>query len=289
MRADKLNMGKTPRRLNRRRFLKMATGAFASLGAYSFHIEPNWIETTLTRVPIRGLPNLFNGYRIGLVADTHYPQNIEHSFLGLVGEALRAANVDLIVMPGDIVDDSCGPKVDLTGVFDHFLAPDGQFATLGNHDHWFGAAKVRHQIKQNTPFTLLENDRVFLNRGDESIALAGVDDLTDGQIDVAKALGGLDPKIPCILLSHNPDLAHDLEPGYRVDLQLSGHMHGGQVNLFGYAPITPSKYGQTFVRGLVQGRSHPVYVTRGLCRTKLHVRFNSRPEVSVIELIAANS
>ena len=277
------------RRLTRRQILKFAAGAGAGLFTYSTMVEPNWLETTHTKIPIKNLPKAFEGYRIGVVSDIHWPEMIESGFMGRIGEILQSEKVDVVCVPGDLADETGNRQIDFRGIFDSWTAPDGQFATLGNHDHWYGADIVRKQLADNTPLKLIDNGRVILERNGEAIVLAGVGDLWDGIVDPEAALGGLDPDVPRILMSHNPDLAHDFPDGYRVDLQLSGHMHGGQICLGTRAFATPSKYGETFVRGLVQGRKNLVYVTRGICRLRLHMRFCSRPEVSIIELTAAIS
>jgi predicted MPP superfamily phosphohydrolase len=94
--------------------------------------------------------------------------------------------------------------------------------------------------------------------------------------------------MPRLLLSHNPDAAEDprfLRARHRVDLMLSGHTHGGQVRLpVVGAPVIPSKYGQKYAAGLVQGPRCPVYVSRGLGLSGLPVRFGVPPEIVLFEL-----
>lgn len=273
------------RGLTRRKVLKAVAAMGTSLGGYAVFGETNWLEVTHTQIGVRNLPEVFEGYKFALVSDIHWPEGIDRGFTKRIGDLIQLECVKAVLVPGDIVDEAGGGTVDLKGVFDNWTAPDGQFATLGNHDHWSGVENVKEQLRNHTPLQLLDNAYHLIEKSGEAIAIVGVDDYTDGFMDIDKAFQGLDPKIPRILMSHNPDVAHDMTGDYRVDLQVSGHMHGGQVNLFGWAPITPSKYGQTFVRGLVQGRKNLVYVTRGVCRTKVHVRFGSRPEVSIIELV----
>lgn len=272
-------------RVSRRNILKGAASLIGGLGAYSTQVEPNWLEATHTRVPIKNLPKPFHGYRIALASDTHYPEWNEAGYMGRAGEMIQSLKPDLVCVPGDLADECGRGRIDFRKIFDLWTAPDGQVCTLGNHDHWCGIQEVTRQIREHTPFTIIDNDRIIVERSGEAICVAGVGDYTDGVVDAEKALGKIDPAMPRILLSHNPDLAHDFPDGYRVDLQLSGHMHGGQINLFGHAMGTPSKYGQEFVRGLVQGRKNLVYVTRGLTRWSLHMRLGSRPEVSLIELV----
>ena len=99
------------------------------------------------------------------------------------------------------------------------------------------------------------------------------------------ALGDATRDDACLLVSHNPDLAEVLrEP--RVGLMLSGHTHGGQVVFPTGAPFVPSRYGQKYLRGLVQAPETLVYVSRGLGTSGVPVRIGSRPEINLITLKA---
>src|SRR5581483_3856010 len=108
--------------------------------------------------------------------------------------------------------------------------------------------------------------------------------------DYAAALGALPAGMPRILLSHNPDVAEDrdfVEPKWRGDLMLCGHTHGGQVHVPGMGtPVVPSRYGQKYSQGLVQGPTCPVFICRGIGMSLMPVRFGVPPEIAVIELRA---
>ena len=124
----------------------------------------------------------------------------------------------------------------------------------------------------------------------EGLCLAGVGDLwTDRQL-YARALAGVPGTTPRLLLSHNPDIAEErafVSSGFRVDLMLSGHTHGGQIYIPGLGtPILPSRYGQKYAQGLVQGPTCPVFVSRGLGTALLPLRVGVPPEIAVIELVA---
>lgn len=158
---------------------------------------------------------------------------------------------------------------------------------LGNHDHWLDALGVRREIARHTPIRLIENEHMVLERGGHGLAIGGVGDHWTGIEDPAQAFRGVPPDIPRILVAHNPDLAEELNSPLRIDLQISGHMHGGQIYVPGYGGLLhPSRYGNKFCQGLVQGRSHRVYVTRGLFSTG-HLRLNCSPTVSLITLRTA--
>src|SRR5206468_12954894 len=117
------------------------------------------------------------------------------------------------------------------------------------------------------------------------LRLAGVDDYWYGKPDVLPALGNASAADPCLLMSHNPDMAENLRDS-RVGLVLSGHTHGGQVDVPGFgAPIVPSRYGQKYLYDLVQGPCCQVFVTRGVGTVAPPVRFLCRPEVVLITLV----
>ena len=202
---------------------------------------------------------------------------------------------DLVAVPGDFVhswDFLWGKRHALPsfrGYFDALAAPDGVLGVLGNHDHWLDAVEVRRELHENTPVRLLEGPPHLIQRQGETIAIVGLDDLWQKDLDFDGAFKGLPEGVPRILLQHNPDLAEEMPAGFRVDLQLSGHTHGGHIRVpFGPALIIPSKYGNIFREGLVQGRRHRVFVTRGVgSATPFQARFCCRPEVSGILLRTA--
>ena len=118
--------------------------------------------------------------------------------------------------------------------------------------------------------------------GSESVASAiyGRTDKTS-----ESALGDATTNDGVILLSHNPDFAEMVHDS-RVGLMLSGHTHGGQVVIPGFgAPIVPSRYGQKYLGGLVQGPSWQVFVSRGIGTVSPPIRFSCRPEIVLITLV----
>jgi predicted MPP superfamily phosphohydrolase len=170
----------------------------------------------------------------------------------------------------------------------------GVLGVLGNHDWWEdGPLLQREFARAGVPLIdnarkILTPDRRLVDEAREGLCIAGVGDLyTDAQ-DYEGALGGLPGAMPALLLSHNPDVAEaaDLLNGeYRVDLMLSGHTHGGQVYVPGLGtPIVPSRFGQKYASGLVEGPACRVYVSRGLGHTVLPMRVGVRPELAVIQL-----
>lgn len=277
------------RRISRRKLIKRALWGLAGLSAIdALLIEPRWLEFVQVEIPIRNLPSDFDGYRIAHLSDVHYLRGVDKDF---VHQAISLANgfrPDLFAITGDFCDHAATATVpNLKGLFDPYQARDGFVAVLGNHDHWLDAEGVRRELTKNTPVRLIENESRLIERGNGAILIAGIGDLWEGKIDPQKAFWGRDPSIPRIMLQHNPDFAEEMRrfhPTTWCDLQLAGHTHGGQVRIpFGPAPVVPSRYGNKFRSGLVRGRSHLVYVNRGLTSLR-RPRFFCRPEVTGITL-----
>src|SRR4051794_38533028 len=131
-----------------------------------------------------------------------------------------------------------------------------------------------------------------MDQAPEGLAICGVADLWESRPDYELALGGLPADMPRLLLSHNPDVAEEprfVRSGLRVDLMVSGHTHGGQIWVPGLGtPMVPSRYGQKYVQGWVEGPVCPVFVCRGVGMSGLPVRFGVPPEIAVLELQTAS-
>jgi predicted MPP superfamily phosphohydrolase len=100
--------------------------------------------------------------------------------------------------------------------------------------------------------------------------------------DLPATLAQVSDEAPVILLAHEPDIFAEISP--RVSLTLSGHTHGGQVNLFGWTPIVPSRYGSRYIGGHIVENGNNIIVSRGLGCSGLPIRFGSWPEILAIEL-----
>lgn len=282
----------------RRQFLQagLALGVTATgLGGYGVRVENRALGITRLEWPLRGLPASLDGLRVALLADLHAGPFTPDDYLAKVADAVNGLGPDLVLIPGDFVDRH-GRYFDNAGaMLGRMRAPLGILGTLGNHDHWEGTDLARRKLEA-AGVRLLDNDRVFLgpdrrfrqDPGTEGLALAGVGDLWVDRPDLGLALRGIPASMPRLLLSHNPDFAEDpqaVRSQERVDLMLSGHTHGGQVRvpLLG-TPFLPSRYGQKYASGLVQGPRWPVYVTRGVGVAGSPVRLGVRPEVTLFTL-----
>jgi predicted MPP superfamily phosphohydrolase len=275
--------------MNRRTFLKAALAATVPtpvVAASYGLIEASWVSIERPTLPLPRLPQAFDGLRVAFLTDIHHGPYVSLDFVRGVVRTTLSLEPDLVLLGGDYSSRESKYIAPCLDVLGGLRAPLGVFAVLGNHDYWHGRDETRTGLKA-AGITELTNTGVWLMRGASLLRLAGVDDLWRGTPDVPAAVGDATTADACLLVSHNPDVAETLRDP-RVGLMLSGHTHGGQVIVPGYgAPIVPSRYGQKYLRGLVDAPVTRVYVSRGLGTVSPPMRFGSRPELTLLTLKAA--
>jgi uncharacterized protein len=276
---------KPKRGLSRRHFLRIAAiGTCSALAGGSYTIvEAGWINQTDITILVPRLPNAWKGLRVAFLTDIHHGPWTSLAYVHTIVERANALKPDLILLGGDYVHRGASyiqPCIAALGILS---APLGVFGVLGNHDHWHGAAETSEAFR-DSGIHELTNSGIFLVRGEQRLRIAGVGDLWEDTQDITAALGDTKPNETAILLSHNPDYAEQISDS-RVGLVLSGHTHGGQVVLpVVGAPFVPSRFGQKYLRGLVQAPHIQVFVSRGLGTITPPVRFCCRPEINLITL-----
>ncbi|MCD6377938.1 MAG: metallophosphoesterase [Planctomycetes bacterium] len=276
------------RRLRRRQRLRklvsgtLMTAAFTSI-VDVLAVEPRWTKVKTVDVPIPNLPPSWEGVRIVQLTDLHVGKFVSLDYIRKIVRKTNSLSPDVVVLTGDYISQTGAITDDFARVLSGLRTRYGKFGVLGNHDHWEGAQAVR-QLLRKAGITDLTNKSVLLERAGEHICLAGVDDLWTSHQDLSGALKGVPEDVPRILLSHNPDYAEEMPAEPRVDLMLCGHTHGGQFKVpFGsqlWLPIRHSKY----AAGLVKGPHCLVYTSVGVGMVGLPIRFNCRPEISLIIL-----
>jgi uncharacterized protein len=276
---------------SRRSFLKalaalVGSGCVSTIGGYSYstRVEPFWLAVEHVSVPIRNLHPSIEGFTIALLSDFHLYPYTKIDFIHQVVERTNQLAPDLVVFTGDYVLHRADAIFELAPVLAQINAPYGLFTILGNHDIWTNAQVVQQGL-QEAGLPVLINAGVLLTVNKGQIYLAGLDDGWSGQPDLPRALEGAPPDVPVILLMHEPDFADEYAQDGRIALQLSGHSHGGQVRipLVG-APILPP-YGQKYSNGLYHIGTMWLYTNRGIGVIGPPVRFNCRPEITILTLV----
>ncbi|MEZ4862072.1 MAG: metallophosphoesterase [Caldilineaceae bacterium] len=234
-------------------------------------------------VLVPSLHPALDGLRIVQLSDLHY---LPFTKLGAIQAAVEKANClqpDLIVLTGDYISHEADTIFGLRTTLSKLNARLGVFAILGNHDARAGARIISQGIAE-AGIPLLRNTNVTLSMGHGSFNLAGIDDCLWGQPDLAATLDGLNDAHPTILLAHEPDKIDEFSETGRIQLQLSGHTHGGQVRLpFWGTPVLP-KLGEKYVQGLHCVNNTWLYINRGIGMVFLPIRFNAPPEVTELTL-----
>jgi len=276
----------TKRRMTLRRVLTWAIVTFLvlclALALYPF-AEAKWLKTTRREITVPALPPEFDGLRVAVLSDIHHGPYLGLDFVRRAVDRANALHPDVIVLLGDYVHRSPQYIEPCIAELARLRARAGVYAVLGNHDHWESAPRTRDALAQ-AGIVELTNTGIWLTRGPARLRLCGVDDLWEGTQSLPAALDDCTEKDAAILLSHNPDYVEEIRDR-RVRLVLSGHTHGGQVNIpLRGPPVLPSRYGQKYAEGLVTTPYTQVFVTRGIGTITPPVRFNCRPEIALLTL-----
>jgi uncharacterized protein len=274
--------------MNRRRLLKRlglaALGSSAVCGSTYPFLEAKWCRLTRQTIALPNLPPPFRGTTVALLADVHHGPFVPLAYIRQVVEMTNAIRPDIVVLAGDYVhrhENYIAPGIEELG---KLRAGLGRFAVRGNHDNR-GYQTFSRAALADAKLPDLNNMGIWLTRGSSRLRICGVGDLWTDRQNLGAALGDATERDAVLLLSHNPDFVESIRDA-RVGLVLSGHTHGGQVIVPGFgAPIVPSRYGQKYLYGLVQGPCCPVFVTRGVGTITPPVRLLCRPEVALITLV----
>lgn len=278
--------------LSRRKFLLAGAAAagVATLGTDGF-VQSNHPHLVEIEIPLARLPEAFDGFRLVQLSDFHYDEHFSAIPIRKSVAVVNDLRPDLIALTGDFVTvpilerpaslRAAAATVEPCAALLHELqAP--KYAILGNHD---AIASPDHVVRalESANITVLRNQSVAIERGRDRMWLAGIDDLLRGSPDMSATLANISEKETTILLAHEPDFADDasLSP---VDLQLSGHSHGGQIWIPGIgAPWLPPM-ARRYPRGLHQLGNLTLYTNIGIGTIRAPIRINCQPEITVITL-----
>jgi predicted MPP superfamily phosphohydrolase len=165
-------------------------------------------------------------------------------------------------------------------------AKHGIFSCLGNHDLWTDVNVVTEAFKQ-VRMPLLVNQGVPISLGTDTLYLASLDDGWSGKPDLDAAMEEWPEGAPTVLLMHEPDLATQYSLDKRINLQLSGHSHGGQVRFPFVGALILPYLSWKFPMGLYDVNGMWLYTNRGLGTTNVPLRVNCSPEITELTLVRA--
>jgi predicted MPP superfamily phosphohydrolase len=276
------------RRLFLARSLAVTAGAVAvgtaGTGAYLANAVP-----VVRRVPVT-LPRLdpaLDGLRIVTFSDGHLSSTYGGRRFERLVEIVNEQRPDVVAIVGDLVDGDVDELAGDAAPLADLVSEQGVFFVTGNHEYFVDTnAWLRHLPTLGVE--VLRNERVPIRRGAATFDLAGIDDRTAADsglvghgADLDAALDGRDDGVPVVLLAHQPVQVEQARAA-GVDLQLSGHTHGGQLWPFDYA----IRLDQPATEGLSRHGDTQLYVTSGAGYWGPPMRIGARPEVTVVELRA---
>jgi len=271
-----------PRRFLRRRGLitLSLSGREAPPRASALSPDP---EITDTDIWLDRLNPAHNGLKIAQLTDLH------HSLFTPLEEIQRAVHLanhlrpDVVALTGDYVTLSPTYIWPVARALGKLRARLGVFAVLGNHDFRVDAEEITHALRSQR-IRVLRNTHCALRSGSARLWMVGVDDLWWEAADIRAALRSVPARDPKILLCHNP-LGIHMAAAHGIDLMLSGHTHGGQVRL----PMVGSVYGRSklgerFVEGWNRLDGTQIYVSRGIGKVLVPLRYGCPPEITLLRL-----
>jgi len=286
--------------LTRRKFLKGGAGLAAAGGlgiaVDAAFMEPNHPRLERIEVRLPRLPAGLDGFMVAQLSDFHYDPRFTVRPIQTAVSATNQLQPDLVVLTGDFVTvpflerrgaamraaDAADPCARLLS---GLTGRHGAVAVLGNHDVSADADHVTTSL-QSSGIQVLRNQCQPIEREGARFWLAGVDDVLGGGANVSETLRGIPSGEAVVLLCHEPDFA-DIVARHPVDLQLSGHSHGGQVRFPLIGPLYLPELARKYPIGLRRIGSMMLYTNRGIGTIRLPVRWNCPPEVTFFTLRSA--
>jgi predicted MPP superfamily phosphohydrolase len=233
-------------------------------------------------VPLRALHPDMAGFRIAVVSDIHLGPMLGRKHTERLVRMINETSPDLVAVVGDMADGTVAELGPAAEPLRDLVSRNGSFFVTGNHEYYSGYQEWVGEMDRLGVHPL-RNERTTITHGAGGFTLAGVNDLTGRSMgdapDFDRALGGRDPSVPTVLLAHQP-VQVDEASRRGVDLQLSGHTHGGQAWPFHYVV----GLGQPSLAGLSQVDKTWLYVTRGAGFWGPPVRIGAPPDITVVTL-----
>jgi len=266
----------------RRQFLTAGIVGFAAapflLSAYGATHGSKACEVSEVSVPFG------RSMRVVQLSDIHAGVYMTRREIRRYVDQAEALHPDLLVLTGDFISNSMAFLPECLEETARVAARYGTFAVLGNHERWYGTNRELQTTFRRIGIPLLVNSHRVIRTEQGLFAVAGIDDLRNGHADLEKALGGLKPVVPVLLLSHRPEIFPQAA-AHGIPLTLAGHWHGGQIKL-GLAGmgISLAHLRTPYPEGLFRINASRLYVSRGIGTTFTPVRLNVPPEVTLLHL-----
>jgi uncharacterized protein len=280
--------------ITRRQFLVSAAAAGAvALAGDGVLLEPNLPRVVRRDFPLTRWPGRLDGFTVALLSDFHYDAFFSVHPLRAAIPMVNDLHPDLIALTGDFVT---APSVGdprrgaleaepCAQLLRQMRAPYGLWAVLGNHDEDTDPEHVTHALEAEG-IHVLANESQAIERDGARFWLAGLNDVFSHTADVPQTLRSVPSNEAVVLLVHEPDVA-DTVSRFPVDLQLSGHSHGGQIRIPFLPPLYLPKLARKYYAGLYRIGPMTLYTNVGLGTMGIAVRLFCPAEITFLTLRAA--
>ena len=274
---------------NKRDFLKKSlsigllgiTGSATAYGFSNARIGPSIIKQDIY---IESLPMEFEDFKIAQISDLHIGPTIKRPYVENVLDKISQVNPDLIAVTGDLVDGSVKYLHSDVQPLKDMIADYGTYFVTGNHEYYSGVDQWLDETDKIGMINLV-NENKIITKNKMKIVIAGIKDYKAHQIKPEhkskpiKALGNAPKNLTRIMLAHQPNSIHAVHE-LGVDLQLSGHTHGGQFWPFTY----PTKLANAYLAGHYNHFGTQIYVNRGTGYWGPPLRLGVSAEISLFRL-----
>ena len=275
----------------RRQFLQSsAAAATVALAADGILFEPNRPRLVRQNFSLARWPEQLDGFTIALLSDFHYDPYFSIHPLHAAIPMVNGLHPDLIVLAGDFVSvpwigdprKAAFAAEPCARLLRQMAAPHGLWAVMGNHDEDTDPEHVTRALRAEN-IQVLANQSQAIERDGARIWLAGVNDVLGGTADLPETLRRIPAGEAVILLAHEPDFA-DEASRFPIDLQFSGHSHGGQVRFPLLPPLYLPKGARKYVLGTYQVGPLTLHTTAGVGTVGVPMRLNCPPEITLVTL-----
>ncbi|MDG2400782.1 MAG: metallophosphoesterase [Akkermansiaceae bacterium] len=248
-------------------------------------IEPNLLSVTRKNLTLPRWPKSLDGFRIAQITDVHYRPGNDDELVAKLREVVEAEKPDCITITGDFVINDPSSLTEFARALKGISAPQGVFASPGNHDRWHCTVSSIKKEIEGIGISYLQNNGTNINIKGENIFINGLDSVWGGLPAPNRAWNGHQKDTPVISMVHEPDFFDELRSAKPLDLQLSGHTHGGQcrVPLIDYTPVKV-KFGRKYIYGHFEKDHSQLFVGRGIGTVGLRIRFACQPELVILTL-----
>src|ERR1700676_1158081 len=274
----------------RRQFLGAVVAAGVVAVAGDAMLEPNFPRIVRRDIYLPRWPEGLAGFTIALLSDFHYDPYFSAHPLHAAIPMVNNLRPDLIALTGDFVsvplvgDEKKGALAaePCARLLRQMPAPHGLWAVMGNHDDSTDRQHVTRALEAEN-IRVLANQSAAIEHKGARIWLAGVNDVLSETADLTKTLSPVPSGEAVILLAHEPDFA-DYASRFPIDLQLSGHSHGGQIRIPFLPPLYLPPLAKKYILGQYKVASLALYTNAGLGTIDVPLRFNCPPEITLLTL-----